>query len=172
MNHGYRVITFAIALSAIGCGSSASSDLSPAELGEVLKIRAWRIPQPAEGSEWSLEVVTEQPAMSGAILERGTALVTLRPTSEDEYEFVLKQRGAQGSGEMALCREPESTSPICDSYSIEFEQRPRCLDSCSRAVLAHLSSSLAPQGQRWLILVAEPRLIIQPDNTTTVTPVP
>jgi hypothetical protein len=172
MKHALGVITLAAAVTAFGSVSAGGAELSPSEIAEILQIKAWRIPEPAKGREWSLEVVTELPTTSGRQLERGGALVSLRPTGDDRYEFVLKQLRAQSTGTMSPCREPEGSSPICEAYSLEFESRPRCLDDCSRAVLAHMVPMLGTESQRWLLLVAVPTLTIPVDDKTAVTPLP
>jgi len=148
MNHVLRVLTLAVGLSAIGCVAARGPELSSAEIAEILQIKAWRILEPANGHEWSLEVVTEAPTVSARLLEQGSALVSLRDIGSDEYEFVLKQRGAHASGTVSLCREPEGSASICESYSVEFEPTPRCLEACSRALLARVESTSDTNNKR------------------------
>jgi hypothetical protein len=170
MNEALHLLAVATVVTASSV--AAGSELSASEIAEILQIQAWHVREPAKGNEWSLEVVAEQPKLSGHTLEKGSALVSLRPSGDDQYEFVLKQRGAQSSGAMVLCREPEGSEAICESYSLEFEPRPKCLDNCSRAVLAHLAPMMGSKGQRWLLLVTEPTLTIQEDDKTAATPLP
>lgn len=172
MKQAPRILAFVTAVAALGPGLAADSELSPGEIAEILQITAWHIVEPTKGNEWSLEVVTEQPRTSGRTLDKGSALVSLRPTGEDQYEFVLKQLGTQSSGTMVLCREPEGSSSICESYSLEFESHPKCLDTCSRAVLAHIAPEGAGAGQRWLLLIAAPTLTIREDDKTAAIPLP
>jgi len=60
MNNVLRVAMLAIAVCLFGCVSAPRSTLSPTEIAEILQIRAWRIPQPAKGTERSLDVVTKE----------------------------------------------------------------------------------------------------------------
>jgi hypothetical protein len=172
MNCVLRAAMGMLVVGTLGCASAPPSSLTVGEISEIFQIHAWRIPQPGTGFEWSLEVVTKLPPGEKRALGNGPALVTLRPTSKDEYGFVLKQLGAQGSGTMAPCREPEDALPICDGYSMEFEQAPRCIGDCSKAVLAKMEPMINGPGERWLLLVAEPSLKIVPTKNTVVLPIP
>jgi hypothetical protein len=171
MNLARRIAATLILFAGLGCASTPSTPTAE-EVVSSLRIGAWRVPEPPSGSEWSLEVVTELPPVDAGLLASGPALVSFRPTGNDDYEFVLKQLGAQSSGTIKPCSEPEGVPSICDGYSLEFEMTPRCVGDCSKAVLARIAAMLNPADRRWLILVAQRSLRIEPGDRTIVIPIP
>ena len=171
MNPTHLVLTGLTALLLLGCVGSPQAQLTPLELSEILDVRAWRIPEPPRNHEWSIDMVTTLPSPRGSAMAKGPALLALRPISDDEYDFMIKQRGTRSSGPISPCREPEGSPEICSGYSISFEDQPRCLRECSAAVLAELSPMMGKE-KRWLLLTAVPQLPIVPGNGRTITPLP
>jgi hypothetical protein len=156
-----------------GCSSSHSAtSLSAGELADILDIHAWRVPEPPPGREWVIEVVTSAPTTPGARLPSGTALVTMRPLAGAEYEFVLKQKNARGSGTFTPCSEPEGSESLCEGYNLQFNEVPVCAGECSVAVLAQLEGMLDPSRKRWIVLSAHPSLTIKPGPSDIVVPLP
>lgn len=113
----------------LSCSNAGAQKLSCDELADVLDVRAWRVPMPKDDRfEWSIEVVDyaqQKPVrLNGEKFNtRQKALIALRGTGKNSYEFTLKNRAgtSQGDLEIDLCSEIEKKENRCDnSYSITW----------------------------------------------------
>jgi hypothetical protein len=134
--------------------------LSSDELVEILGIKAWRVPMPKDESmEWSIEIVDYMPRKYSRIntlrlnLQK-KALVALRDTGKDVYEFTLKQRGTgQGDLEINICTEEENRENRCDnSYNIEWFDVPKPYDDGTKFVIAEISQMVGQSPRKQIIL--------------------
>jgi hypothetical protein len=167
-----KQLIFATVVGFAAACSHSGAALTSAELLEVLDIRAWHIPQPPSGKEWSINVVASAPPSRADGLTVGSALLSIRPVSDNNYEFVLKQRGARGAGPFSPCAEPDGAESLCDGYSLQFRETPVCASSdCSVAVIGEVTGMLDSSKKRWIVLSLEPTLTITPGVRTHVIPV-
>ncbi len=140
--------------------SSFAQQLSPEELIEILGIKSWRVPMPKDESmEWSIEIVDYVPRKYTRINTQRLnlqkkALIALRDTGKDVYEFTLKQSGTgQGDIEINICIEPEKRENQCDnSYGIDWFDVPKPYDDGTKFVIADISQMVGQSPRKQIIL--------------------
>jgi hypothetical protein len=125
LNHiGLLLVLFLIL-----CSPASAQRISCDELADVLDVRAWRVPMPKDKRfEWSIELVDYAQHKSVRLnsekfSRREKALIALRGTGKNSFEFTLKNRAgtSQGDLEIDLCSEIEKKANRCDnSYSITW----------------------------------------------------
>ncbi len=146
----------------IPSAKSFAQQLSPDELIEILGIKTWRVPMPKDESmEWSIEIVDYVPRKYTRIntqllnLQK-KALVALRDTGKDVYEFTLKQKGTgQGDLEINICTDQEKRENQCDnSYGIDWFDVPKPYGDGTKFVIAEISQMVGQSPRKQIILEA------------------
>ena len=140
--------------------NSFAQQLSQAELVEILGIKSWRVPMPKDESmEWSIEVVDYVPRRYTIMNTRQLslkkkALIALRDTGKDVYEFTLKQRGTgQGDLEINICTEQEKRENQCEnSYGIKWFDVPKPYEDGTKFVIADISQMVGQSPKKQIIL--------------------
>jgi hypothetical protein len=144
--------------------------ISHDELVEILGIKSWRVPMPKDKSmEWSIEIVDYAPRkftkMRLARLSfQQKALVVLRETNKDIFQFTLKRRAGTGQGDLEIdvCSEKEKEENLCDnSYSLEWYDVAKPFDDGSKFVIADISHMLEPHKPRKQIILVPVRFRLE-----------
>lgn len=157
--------------------AAAPKEITTAELAEILSIKFWRVPVAATGFQWTIDVADavtlpkDPQHLSERVAGAVDAKISIRPLSDDEYEFVLNQGSDSSSGSFVPCREPEGSKSLCEMYSIKFEQDPVCLPGCKAFVVATLESSMRPALKRQIVISQTERLVFGPSDGTTIIPI-
>jgi hypothetical protein len=172
-----HLIALSVALTVVACSSAPTESLTVSDLADVLGVKVWRLPEPEVGTEWEIDVQNEAAAAEPRrTMNMGSpprsAMASLRPTSDDEYEFTVRQRRAQGSGTIKPCAEPEGSESLCEGYGVEFFADPQCLPGCAAYVIATIKPMLGPAHGKQIILRKVQSLTIRPSKDTVVIPVP
>ena len=145
----------------ITCSPSFAQQLSCDELAEILGVKSWRVPIPKdERFEWSIEIVDYTPRKftnvnTAKLSPQQKALVALRDTGKNTYEFTLKNRAGTGQGDLEIdvCTEKEKKDNLCDnSYSITWYDIPKPYDDGTKFVIADIKGE-SPRKQIILELV-------------------
>ena len=156
-----RVLALLLLLLLAACSNSFAQQLSCDELAEVLDIKSWRVPMPKdERFEWSIEIVDyAQRKFTNINAEKlnpqQKALIALRGTGKNTYEFTLKNRAGRGQGdlEIDICTEKERRENLCDnSYSITWYDIAKPYDDGTKFVIADIIGD-SPRKQIILELV-------------------
>jgi hypothetical protein len=157
--YSYR-FSLLILLLLIPGSTSVAQQLNHNELIEILGIKSWRVPMPKDESlEWKIEIVDYVPRNYAKpnmeqFNRRKKALVVLRRTGEDTYEFMLKQRGtSQGDLKIDICSDKEKRENDCDSsYVIDWFDVPKPYNDGTKFVVADISQMIGETLKKQIIL--------------------
>jgi hypothetical protein len=174
-----QVLTIATLALALGCASGRNQgNLTVGKLSDILGVTVWRIPAPATGAEWTIDVQVASPAavprktLSTVHSEPLTATVALRENGRDEVEFTLLQKGSKSSGTMTPCAEPEGSESMCDGYGTEIVKDPLCLPGCEAFVIAELRPMIGTGIGKQVVIREVPTLTVVPGKGRLVVPIP
>lgn len=169
-----KYVFIAIASLTLTAGDRPSqvARLTSGELAEILQIHAWRVPMPPKSSQWTIDVVAADKEPGSKHLPEGRALISLRPQSEQLYEFTLRDHG-QSDGTFKPCAEPKELPAICDEgFSISYKDPPVCISGdCSRAIVAEVAPMLSEANKRWIVISQIRTPVVKPDSKTDVVPI-
>ena len=130
------------------CPNSFAQKINHDELVEVLGIRSWRVPLPKdEKSAWGINIINyERRRPSDATTEKldlqNKALIVVRETEKNTYQFILKQREGTSRRELKIniCPEKRVAGNRCEnSYVITWYDIPMPYGDGLRYVIAEIT---------------------------------
>ena len=131
------------------CPNCFAQKISHEELVEVLGIRSWRVPLPKdEKSGWGIKIISYEPRRpSDTNTEKldlqNKALIVVRETGKNTYQFILKQRRGTSRGEFEInvCPEKGVAGNRCEnSYVITWYDIPMPYGDGLRYVIAEVTA--------------------------------